>query len=421
MLRVPYESMRKTFKSTQRHLERNIEQLRVGAQDLVNLTSNVPTSVATNATPDDSAMDVDYSGSEAAQALSQIDGMIGRVKGMKRKMSSLKSEHERNVSKARARIDFLSQLCDPTVQDVDSEKYKDWSRTRLNMLLVDYCLRNGQPNTAMRLASARGIEKLVDIEELQQCNEIERSLRTDHVISKCQAWCSENRQFLKKIRSNLEFQIKFQQYIELVRDGKPAEAIQYYRQNLIKNAETKFDLMMRASGLLAFRSSEDNEPYNDLYSPQRWDELADMFVQTFQELHGLPHRSLFLHYLATGITALKTHSCEVPTAEEVQQQQLAPPSLHQPFGRNHRVDLTRGYMCPVCSIELRNLAQPLPYALHHHSHLDADPVMLPNSRIYGKAKLDDYAKKAGIPPNKIVDPVTREIFDDFSATKVFPT
>lgn len=420
MLRVPFESMRKTFKSTQRHLERNIEQFRTATQDLVTLADNAPISAAA-AIADDSTMEVDYEGREATQALSQIDSMIGRVQGLKRKMTSLRTEHEENITKARARIEFLSQLYDPSVRDVESEKFKDWSRTRLDMLLVDYCLRNGQPNTAVQLANTRGIEKLVDIKELQQWNEIEFSLRTEHKIAKCQAWCTENRQFLKKTRSNLEFQIKFQHYIELVREGKPAEAIQYYRQNLIKNAETKFDLMMRASGLLAFRSSEESEPYNDLYSPERWDELADMFVQTFQELHGLPHRSLFLQYLATGITALKTHSCEVPTAEEVQQQQNMSPSLHQPFRRNHRVDLTRGYMCPVCSVELRNLAQPLPYALHHHSHLDADPVMLPNSRIYGKAKLEDYAKKAGISANKIVDPVTREIFDDSSAKKVFPT
>lgn len=444
--------MRKTFKSTQRHLERNIEILNSTTQSLIAKTSGsnalskdlMPSEVdiSESVTPAedgaDSAMDLDKavaaeeaSGQthETAEVLGQIDTMIGRVQGLKRKISSLREEHDTHVAKAKARIDFLAQLYKDEIQlkndsaaSASSDHYKEWTKRRLDMLLIDYCLRNGHPGTAEKLAKAQKIEKLVDIEELQQCNEIEHLLRVEHSTEKCQAWCLENRQFLKKTRSNLEFQIKLQQYIELARLRNFTKAIEYYRTNLVKNADTKFELMQQASALLAFSPEDSVKPYSDFYSPNRWTELAEIFVKTFQELHGLPHRSLFLQYLATGITALKTHSCEVPSAKDIETDgDYRLDTNPMAFRRKHKVDLTRGYMCPVCSLELRRIAQPLPYALHVHSHLDPDPVLLPNDRIYGLEKLLDYAKKAGVPENKIVDPVTTEMFDRDSAVNVYPT
>lgn len=462
LLRVPSESMRKTFKSTQRHLERNIEVLNNTAQGLVNKL-NSPNNVngsgkeqspasmepSESATPLEGVesaegvegvdhVDLDAAvaaeratgqSQETSEVLGQIDTMIGRVKGLKRKISSLREEHEGHVGKAKARIEFLAKLYSDDMQSKSdteptesSDKYKEWTKTRLDMLLIDYCLRNGQPTTAEQLALTQGIEKLVDIEELKQCNEIERLLRVEHSTTKCQAWCQENRQFLKKTRSNLEFQIKLQQYIELCREQKFQEAIQYFRTNLIKNAETKLFLMQQAAALLTYAPEDTTvERYSEMYSPKRWQELADIFVKTFQELHGLPQRPLFLQYLATGITALKTHSCEVASEADLEMRDGDSFDITTPFSRKHKVDLTRGYMCPVCSMELRRIAQPLPYALHVHSHLEPDPVLLPNNRIYGLAKLLDYAKKAGVPEDKIVDPVTTEIFDRDSTTIVYPT
>lgn len=446
-MRVPCESMRKTFKTTQRHLERNIDYLNNAAQALVKSTSSQSNgaisgqgqSITNGITESNEAMEVDLipiaskaaENPAAAHALGEIDAMIGRVQGLKRKMSSLREEHEGHVGKSKARIDFLSKLYSDGIQpknDIDSsssDAYREWTKTRLDMLLVDYCSRNRQPKTAAQLAHAQGIEKLVDIEELQQCNEIERLLRVEHSTTKCQQWCQENRQFLKKIRSNLEFQIKLQQYIELCRAQKFQEAIQYFRTNLIKNTETKLDLMQQAAALLTYSHTDTSvERYTEMYSSKRWDDLADIFVKTFQELHGLPHESLFLQYLATGITALKTRSCEVISKNDLEtriDESLSEDTSPVLFKKKHKVDLTRGYMCPVCSMELSRIAQPLPYALHVHSHLEPDPVLLPNNRIYGLAKLLDYAKKAGVSEDVIVDPVTTEVFDRNLATIVYPT
>ncbi len=75
--------------------------------------------------------------------------------------------------------------------------------------------------------------------------------------------------------------------------------------------------------------------------------------------------------------------------------------------------------CPICSMELNELARDVPHALQEHSRVDHDVVMLPNRRVYGKTRLLEYAKRMGMERSGIegqdeeewvVDPVTGELF-----------
>lgn len=459
--------MRKTFKNTQRAIEKNVEYATVttkhlsksaakfskksssfsssskksptphsaGSSTLTTTSIATPSSASTISTSEtrnsskdkdddvemseNSASDVDslatdHLPTEVQDALSQVDSMISRMKGLKRKIYQLKEEQNTHLVKTKARIDFLARLNSPDMTDIDCDAFKSWSRTRLEMLISDYCLREGMIKTAKLHSEKLGIENLVDSEELSSCFAIEQSLRKEHTTDKCQAWCQENRQFLKKIRSNLEFEIKLQQFIELARAGKRPEAIQYYRQQLIKNSDTNYEVMRQVSTLLAFSPDQKIEPYTEFYSDKRWDVLADTFVETFQDLHGLPTKSAFLRYLATGISALKTHSCDLYEDGE----EDAPPRKYK---NKQKMDLSRGYMCPVCSVELRKLAKPLPFALHAKSHTEPDSVVLGNNRIYGLSRLQEYSRRVTGDDQYLVDPVTMEMFPASSCMAVFPT
>ncbi len=78
-------------------------------------------------------------------------------------------------------------------------------------------------------------------------------------------------------------------------------------------------------------------------------------------------------------------------------------------------------VCPICSIELNELARSVPYAHHSKSHVEHDLWLLPNRRAYGKARLDEYATKAGLPPGQVKDLVTGEQFSWAECRKVFIT
>ena len=122
--------------------------------------------------------------------------MINRMQTLKRKMVSLHTEEKILHSHSRRRIQHLQDLYEiPSLADV---KYDEWSRVRLNRLLVDYLLRCGYGESARALAKEKGIEELVDLEVFVQCHRIERSLRNRNT-SECLAWCAEHRPMMKKL------------------------------------------------------------------------------------------------------------------------------------------------------------------------------------------------------------------------------
>ena len=130
------------------------------------------------------------------QTLASLDHIIQRMQGLKRKLEGLHGEEKTMHLSSRKRIQHLQDLYDiPSLVDV---KYDEWSRIRLNRLLVDYLLRSGYEESAKELAREKGIEELVDTEVFMQCNRIRDSLR-ERRTGECLAWCTDNKQALRKL------------------------------------------------------------------------------------------------------------------------------------------------------------------------------------------------------------------------------
>ena len=126
--------------------------------------------------------------------------MIDRMTKLKRKVETLRTEEEKLHLQSRKRIQHLQDLYSiPSLADV---KFDEWSRVRLNRLLVDYLLRNGYRESAGQLAREKGVEDLVDLEVFVQAGRVAESLRNGRV-AEALAWWGENKQTLKK--SNVSF------------------------------------------------------------------------------------------------------------------------------------------------------------------------------------------------------------------------
>ena len=211
--------------------------------------------------------------------------------------------------------------------------------------------------------------------------------------------------------------LRFQQYIELVRtedESKLIEAIAHAKKHLIPYRATYPKEVSQACGLLAFPPGLTGSimaSYVDLYKPRRWIELAELFTETHNSLLALPSVPLLHIALSVGLSALKTPSCHSSTSHN-QRLPLAPP----PTSSNPRHGV-----CPICSTELNELARSVPYAHHNKSHVEPDLMLLPNGRVYGKARLKEQAAKAGIGPAFIKDPCTGEAFSIESLKKVYIT
>lgn len=110
-------------------------------------------------------------------------------------METLQEEEKRIHTQSRKRIQHVQDLY--KIQTLTDVKYEEWSRTRLDRLIVDHMLRSGFPESARQLAKAKDIEDLVDTGTFIQCQRIAEGLRSGDAKEALQ-WCGENKVALKK-------------------------------------------------------------------------------------------------------------------------------------------------------------------------------------------------------------------------------
>lgn len=337
---------------------------------------------------------------DADQTLRSLDGMINRMQGLKRKLATLHAEERSLHQASKARLHHLDDLY--RCQSLADVKYDEWSKVRLNRLLVEYLVRQGFHQSAAALAREEGIENLVDLEVHARCHRIGDNLRRRN-MEECLAWCSEHRVMMRKIEDNrLEFELRLQQYIELCRSGRRSDARSHAIKHLAPHWEQHQKKISEAAVLLVFTTNTNAERYRTWYSQSRWDDLASLFIETHNQLFSLPTRPLLLIALSAGLSALKTPSCH---------------SKHASSTAN--ASSTTTSVCPICSTELNELARPLPYAHHTKSEVENDPVVLPNGRVYGRSRLLEMSAKTGVEPGQVKDPTTSEVWPDSRVRKVY--
>ncbi|EMD35442.1 hypothetical protein CERSUDRAFT_116204 [Gelatoporia subvermispora B] len=355
--RVPYEDYRKVFRTSQKYVEKELGAVQTSCGDL---SKRVNLGTVT-----------------AEDAAKGIDGMIARVETLKRKLSELQdSAGAPTLGVMRERLEHLAQV--ESIQSTTEPEFARWADVRLDRWLVDWALRNGKEQTARTLAEHKGIQRLVDIDLFSDIRRIEDALRNQS-CTEALAWCSENRNALRKIKNTLEFDLRLQEYIELIRTGKRIEAIAYSKKHLIAWQSTHQQQIRTAAALLCFPPKTTCGPYKRLYDKGRWKNLADSFRLAIYNLSTLPTEPLLHLAMYAGLASLKLPTCYDPE--------------------------TRNADCPICDPDLGRLAQEVPFSHHVNSTIvcrlngkimDADnmPMAFPQSgQVYSKEALGEMAAK----------------------------
>ncbi|KAJ3822583.1 macrophage erythroblast attacher isoform 1 [Lentinula raphanica] len=366
--RVPYENYRKVFRTSQKHIEREYGTIQSAAED-------VSTSLKAGIVKKD-------------DIVSSIDGMIGKITSLKRKLSDLHDSAGKPTQDViRDRLQHMATL--ENTNSITDSDYTKWADKRLDRWLVDWCLRQGKEKTARQLAREKDIEVLVDLDLFSDIRRIERAL-SQHSCTEALAWCSENKASLRKVKNTLEFDLRLQEYIELCRAQKKEEAISYLRKHLTSWQETHLVQIQQASGLLAFSSGTTCRPYMRLYDLSRWTTLMKSFRRSIYLLNTLPSEPLLNLALYAGLASLKLPACYEHSTKNVD--------------------------CPVCDAErgsgtamqgtgLGKLAEEVPSSYHANSTIvcyiskkimDADnmPMAFPgNGYVYSREAMEDMAAK----------------------------
>ncbi|KAG8854453.1 GID complex subunit containing RING finger motif [Tulasnella sp. 330] len=299
-VQVPHEQFRKFFKTSQRHIERDFSALQKESNEAVK------------------------SQPQGASAAKLIDAMISRVEGLKRKLSELQTNNVTPSHAAmRRRLNHLAAF--EALTSTDQPQFSDWADTRLDRWLVDWSLRNGKERTAKCIAHAKGIEVGLTILMF-----LEEALRR-HSCSEALMWCSQNKTALTKMKvrsasayhptgsaddflhasqqSSLEFDLRQQEFVELVRADKSAEAMAYARKYFSPYLDTHSKEVTHCMGLLACGPDTLLRQYQRLYDPSRWKHLIQLFRAVSYSLNSLPTEPTLNLALFAGLASLKLPSC----------------------------------------------------------------------------------------------------------------
>lgn len=176
--------------------------------------------------------------------------------------------------------------------------------------------------------------------------------------------------------SPLEFLLRRQEFVELIRNAEQISAINYARKHFPQFSESNEQEIEQAMALLAVQPTSESQPYKWLYDCDRWQDLILQFEKDSKKIHGLYEQSQLVSFIQAGLTALKTLQCGLNTY------------------RN----------CPVCSDPLRHICRRIPYAHHDTSLLvcsatglimDTEniPMALPNGYVYSKHFIEESSRR----------------------------
>ncbi|XP_016131886.1 macrophage erythroblast attacher isoform X3 [Sinocyclocheilus anshuiensis] len=327
--------------------------------------------------------------------VSLLDGVVEKLSALKRKAAESIQAEDESAKLCKRRIEHLKEHSSDQPASVNV-----WKKKRMDRMMVEHLLRCGYYNTAVKLARQSGIEDLVNIEMFLTAKEVEESLEHQETAT-CLAWCHDNKSRLRKMKSCLEFSLRIQEFIELIRQNKRMDAVRHARKHFSQAEGGQLDEVRQVMGMLAFPSDTHISPYKDLLDPARWKMLIQQFRYDNYRLHQLGNNSVFTITLQAGLSAIKTPQC------------------YKDDGTSKNPD------CPVCSKSLNKLAQPLPMAHCANSRLvckisgevmneNNPPMMLPNGYVYGYNSLLSIRQD-----DKVVCPRTKEVFNFSQAEKVY--
>ncbi|KFO72543.1 Macrophage erythroblast attacher, partial [Cuculus canorus] len=412
-IQVPYETLNKRFRAAQKNIDRETSHVTMVVAELEKTLSSCP------------AVD---------SVVSLLDGVVEKLSVLKRKaVESIQAEDE-SAKLCKRRIEHLKEHSSDQPAAANM-----WKKKRMDRMMVEHLLRCGYYNTAVKLARQSGIEDLVNIEMFLTAKEVEESLERQETMT-CLAWCHDNKSRLRKMKqtrlhvintflfccayivlntlcsavlppsktlsclspqSCLEFSLRIQEFIELIRQNKRLDAVRHARKHFSQAEGSQLDEVRQVMGMLAFPSDTHISPYKDLLDPARWRMLIQQFRYDNYRLHQLGNNSVFTITLQAGLSAIKTPQC------------------YKEDGSSKNPD------CPVCSKSLNKLAQPLPMAHCANSRLvckisgdvmneNNPPMMLPNGYVYGYNSLLSIRQD-----DKVICPRTKEVFNFSQAEKVY--
>lgn len=309
-----------------------------------------------------------------------LDGVVEKLHILKRKAEESISEELSAGYVCKRRLEHLKQNVkpqnismrdpeeDPEESQLSIAAENQWKKVRLNRLIVEHFLRLGYYDTAEILANRSGIREISNLDIFHVTREVEKDLG-QHKTAKCIMWCIDNKSKLRKINSDIEFKLRTQEFIELIRSDQRLMAVKHAQKYFPAFEQDQLNEIKKCMALLAFPIDTELEPYKSMLDIKRWDDLLVNFRLENYRLFQIPTQSVLSVAVQTGLSALKTPQC---------------------YSKN-----SKNSNCPVCQPHISEIAEPLPFSHCAQSRLicrvtkkplneNNQPMVLPNGYVVGE-------------------------------------
>lgn len=350
-IKIPFEQFRRAFR----------QEVRIAEKDLATLEALVNK----------------HLGKGEAVPENVIKALTERVAALQKRASECQKDSQKFRERFLKRLKWIEECC-------ERGNYRSWSRSRLLRLVCDFLIRTGDLKSVKTLLTesmgkSKSLEDWIDLEFVETQNVIVNALEAGR-LEEALSWCSDHRPNLKKINSNLELCLRQQEFIELLKAKKFAEAIRCAQKNFGTWTETNYARVKECMALLCWfpflgKGVNWNNglmlKYEAMVSPKNWTNIIVQFKKDLLAVYSINEQPQLLKIVRTGLSSLKTRQCCIHGQSSFSE-------------------------CPVCDGPLSKVAQPLPYGHFEISRIrcritglpinEDNPAMaLPNGQVISNA------------------------------------
>nr|CCA14876.1 conserved hypothetical protein [Albugo laibachii Nc14] len=328
LIRVPYEQINKSFRLVQKQLTKQLlnflQRLAENRNSLQSEDTDRQYTLMSllDAFEDQVVLMRDTLHQHSKEQEKSIDCCIQRLHYLEVLQKELVKEKDVNYADFELFIsgdgtkESTSQISDPEQSITKSQSLLNYR------LITDYMLCCGYMESADVLRTTKDIKHLVDYEIHIELQGILRDLQSCKLTNAIN-WCLANGSRLRRLNPPcmMTFQLRMQEFIELVRIKDKLKAIEYAQELLtplvfLQEDKVKREVATRelqeAMATLAYEDVEKCgiDSYRELFSLKRWQLLRENFRKTFWRVYGMSDPPLLFVALHSGLSSLNTRTCK---------------------------------------------------------------------------------------------------------------
>ena len=379
-IRIPFEQFRRSFRMEMKVAEKDLPSLEALVKKHLNSSNEVSENV--------------------------LKALKERTKALEEKLKEYCGESLKFRERFLKRMKWVEEM-------VNMGNYRTWSHGRLIRLIGDFLIRSGDFEIVKEIGKRKPelIEEFdLELEEMRQG--IIKSLEGKE-LKKALQWCGDHRNNLKRISSDLEFKLRRQEFIELLKLGDIPGSIKLSQKYFPGWLETNYQEIRETLALICWFpflgkginwSNGIVKKYEILFDEEiQWEIIKEQFKKDFITIYQVDQSSQLIKTVRAGLSVLKTRQCNKIIEGEDSE-------------------------CPACSGPLKDLANQLPFGHFETTKIrcritgklvseDDPPMALPNGQVYSESglKLLCEGSSAGV----LKCPVTGQSFLLSDARKCF--